>query len=788
MNYSGLKDAVRAVIKENGNEEITGDILQQTLIAIINALGFGYQFMGVATPDTAFGTPDSRQFYIATAPGTYGSTIVTLDGSKVAILLFADSWDAITLDVPTVAGLSEYLKISDLATSVGTGENTAMTQKATSEAIVAAINTALLKSDVVQSLGDDATKVLSQAAITTILLGYAKIDGVYPDLVAGLAQNLVGRGSVLAELNYRPTGGNADIGTGTARIKKLLGKSIIWNQLIENGDFSDGVTGWAAYRSTVELANGFVTITPTVTDNTAGYATPENANIKWISGHKYLILAIVKGNVGVNLSFSAYYGGFQTATTFAPNGNWERMAKILTITNTEAAFSKLRVSLVQSVDASLRPYYLRSIMVKDLTDEFGVGKEPATIEEFEELYRLNYYGFNPGTIKNVTATGLKTIGFNQWDEQWELGGYDVNTGAPTNVTDKIRSKNDNPISVFPSTNYYFKTPSGTTGIVFFYDDNLNYISRTYSISNTVFTTPSNARYLKFYMNEPYGTTYNNDICINISWSGYRNGEYEPYWENTLPIPITTMTGKLNGAGESVTIFPDGMKGIGNIYDESDGINATKKLKKYTFTGNEIWGSTGSQVEGYFTTAQKMETLGMTGAKPNANIISNKFPYYSIYATPPEASIFIGGSGNEYLYIRVPQSIATDNASLNSWLSAQYQAGTPLEAVYELETPEEYVLDNPLELIYKEDDFGTEEKLPADTALSVTAPLLIDVQYPMNAVDTLRRLPVNYISKESFDAFCAELATKLGAAIGKTITITSAFNTEQDKYNFTITIV
>ena len=53
-----LKAAIQDVIKANGNNEITGALMQQTLLAILNSLGSGFQFMGVATTETAPGTPD----------------------------------------------------------------------------------------------------------------------------------------------------------------------------------------------------------------------------------------------------------------------------------------------------------------------------------------------------------------------------------------------------------------------------------------------------------------------------------------------------------------------------------------------------------------------------------------------------------------------------------------------------------------------------------------------------------------------------------------------------------
>lgn len=69
-NYATLKAAIQDVVKTNGNNEITGALLQQSLLAIIDAIGLGYQFIGIATPATTPGTPDQRVFYIGSA-GTY---------------------------------------------------------------------------------------------------------------------------------------------------------------------------------------------------------------------------------------------------------------------------------------------------------------------------------------------------------------------------------------------------------------------------------------------------------------------------------------------------------------------------------------------------------------------------------------------------------------------------------------------------------------------------------------------------------------------------------------------
>jgi len=69
--YNDLKTAIAALIHTNDNQEITGDTLQSALLSIINAIGQGSVFKGVATTSTNPGSPDANVFYIAGSPGYY---------------------------------------------------------------------------------------------------------------------------------------------------------------------------------------------------------------------------------------------------------------------------------------------------------------------------------------------------------------------------------------------------------------------------------------------------------------------------------------------------------------------------------------------------------------------------------------------------------------------------------------------------------------------------------------------------------------------------------------------
>lgn len=96
--YERLKNAIKAVIKENGNEEITGPILQDVLLAIIQELGLGFQFLGIATEETVPPTDadfqdaykDSNLFYIAQKTGNYPHFNLSVGEREIGFFLYKD--------------------------------------------------------------------------------------------------------------------------------------------------------------------------------------------------------------------------------------------------------------------------------------------------------------------------------------------------------------------------------------------------------------------------------------------------------------------------------------------------------------------------------------------------------------------------------------------------------------------------------------------------------------------------------------------------------------------------
>lgn len=109
-NYSSLKATINANVKTNGNQEITGSVLNSVLNAMVDSEGAGYQFMGVATPSSpgTAQTPDYKCFYLASTPGTYTylGGLVVADG-EVAILKYDSSWHKEVTGAATASEVSQ---------------------------------------------------------------------------------------------------------------------------------------------------------------------------------------------------------------------------------------------------------------------------------------------------------------------------------------------------------------------------------------------------------------------------------------------------------------------------------------------------------------------------------------------------------------------------------------------------------------------------------------------------------------------------------------------------------
>ena len=137
-------------------------------------------------------------------------------------------------------------------------------------------------------------------------------------------------------------------------------------------------------------------------------------------------------------------------------------------------------------------------------------------------------------------------GSNKWDEEWEVGRYDLSNGVKVTSSGQIRCKNL--IPVVPSSSYYIYTPTNDYIWFLFFDENQAVLSTGLpsnykqtsgngrAFAKQAITMPSNCYYIAFYTQTAYGSTYNNDIAVNYPSS---ITTYSPY---SNICPITGWTG------------------------------------------------------------------------------------------------------------------------------------------------------------------------------------------------------------------------------------------------------
>jgi hypothetical protein len=508
-------------------------------------------------------------------------------------------------------------------------------------------------------------------------------DGIYPEMTVGKSDNLVGRGeSIPAEFSFRASGGKS-IEDGTARIKTLKGNAVVWNQLYP--------TDWVRERNGVKSTSvgGIVSVVGTLTESYFDFqAFTDN-----VANHIYLFEFNAKSSVFNGYSFELLNRNQKSTIN---NGH----AAILHNNTNSSLGTYIGVVMTKGITLNEKV----TISQYDLTLMFGAGNEPTTIEEFNARKPIveDENAYNEGEVIPFTAEGIKSIGDNAWDEEWRNGYYyggGLFAAASTHVA------NVNPFKVIPNAEYRMnKYPA----YVWFYDKDMQYISFGFVTSAMSFRTPSNAQFVNFSMEPAYGTTYNNDICISLAHSGYKEGQYFPYEQDIRKIDSRILEE-----------FPNGMMPWDKVYN--------KNGKGYIVKGTGVV-DLGTLSYAYQPPIAGSFPLGFfyvdiaNKAHGNINMLSGKYDYTADWVN-------VGIRGDESAKtIYVKDGAFADVASFKSAMQG-------VMLYYELAEPTIIEYDEPFNLDYLVWDFGTEEII----ADKPSAPLKADIIYQFNAVDEIREL-------------------------------------------------
>lgn len=369
-----------------------------------------------------------------------------------------------------------------------------------------------------------------------------------PLAVVGSAQQLIGDTGAddTTPYLYRKTPYASD----RNYLRKLVGGSVVWNQLVGNGDFSNGTSGWESIRCSKSVDNGVLTLTVTTSFDGSIPLLTRGTDSGQVIGDKYAVICDIflpTTNITMNRLMFGLRG--TPAGDIYASDSWQRCVIVEESVSTRGVFV-LGVTKTVPVGDTVK---VRNVMTINLTQVFGpeIADYIYTLEQSQTgsgIAYLKSYGFltedyyttDSGSIQSVSVSGKKVVGFNQWDEEWRNGYYSYGTYVSSN--NYVCSKNA--CQCLPNTEYYGYYGYTSSGriVISFYDSNMDFIQNVF-IKNENFTSPDRARYFNLYF-ENVMTDYANNCCINISkpTGTPKNGDYLPYTITTYILPHDTLRG------------------------------------------------------------------------------------------------------------------------------------------------------------------------------------------------------------------------------------------------------
>ena len=290
-----------------------------------------------------------------------------------------------------------------------------------------------------------------------------------------------------------------------AQVEKIMGQSIVWNQLISQ--YGSSTENGVTYTKN---SDGSYTLNGTASDTSIKYIS----TVVNLAGHKslYGFANIPSAIEGVILRDQYILVSTSTLSIRQWNGN-------------------VSMAIVVSNGTTLNNVTVLPINI-DLTKLFGAGNEPTSVTDPRIKAILSELDptYNAGDIKSSIIKAVRSRGFNLWDEQWELGAYNIGTGEKSAITTAIRS--ENATRIIGGETYCILNPTADAAVLF-YDASGNYLGLDTvflaSTSVATFEAPRGAAFMRFTIS---GTTYQNNVCVNVS-NVALNGTYKPHVADQL---------------------------------------------------------------------------------------------------------------------------------------------------------------------------------------------------------------------------------------------------------------
>lgn len=346
--------------------------------------------------------------------------------------------DSTTADKQAVQTLAEQV-IADKATVADHAAKVATDRKAAETAAQTA-------QSIADSLPDDYVTAVGKIAENTAEIANVKLTDKElkrrVDALYSIGQGITHKFETDTNTAYQktvPTGGKL------MSVKNIGGRSIVWNQVFEAySGTNNGVT------VTTE-ADGTITLNGTAESSYIYFKSLSSAQNKI---GKYILKLLILNNPDSVTMRYAYFN----RTISTPTATKGTAAALVNQTAKDIELQKV-AGLSGFTTGTVFNDVKIKIQIFDLTQMFGSGNEPSTVEEFESMFPNGYYPYNEGTLMSMSVNNVENVGKNLFD----CYGFSSSAILDINAERRLSNSYGTTISTIEPSNKLIVTQSQATG-------------------------------------------------------------------------------------------------------------------------------------------------------------------------------------------------------------------------------------------------------------------------------------------------------------------------------------
>ena len=385
--------------------------------------------------------------------------VTSQNNAKISAAQAATSAQQTTADKTITAGYVKTAKTNADSTAADKQAVQTLAEQVTTDKATVAENTAKVAEDraaaetaaqtaqsIADSLPDDYTTAVAKIAENTAEISAVKLTDKElqrrVNALYDIGQGITHQFETDSDTAYQKT---VPTGAKLMSVKSVGGKSVVWNQIFEAySGTNNGVT------VTTE-ADGTITLNGTAESSYIYFKSLSSAQNKI---GKYILKLLILNNPDSVTMRYAYFN----RTISTPTATKGTAAALVNQTAKDIELQKV-AGLSGFTTGTVFNDVKIKIQIFDLTQMFGSGNEPSTVEEFESMFPNGYYPYNEGTLMSMSVNNVENVGKNLFD----CYGFSSSAILDINAERRLTNSYGTTISTIEPSNKLIVTQSQATG-------------------------------------------------------------------------------------------------------------------------------------------------------------------------------------------------------------------------------------------------------------------------------------------------------------------------------------